>query len=143
MFIGEFSHTVDAKGRVSMPSKFREKLGQVFYATKGLDNCLFVFDADEWSLFEEKLKEIPVSNKPGRMFSRLFFGSATECTLDKQGRINLPAYLREYSSIDKNVKVVGVGTRIEIWSLDKWSEYSQPDNINYDDIEEQMAELGI
>jgi len=143
MFIGEYAHTVDPKGRLNIPSKFRETLGDEFYVTKGLDKCLFIFPADEWHIFEEKLKTLPLTNKNARAFVRLFFSGATECSLDKQGRINIPVPLRNHGEIQKEVNVIGVGTRIEIWSKDNWDEYNNPDNISYDDIAEQMAELGI
>lgn len=143
MFIGEFNHTVDIKGRISMPSKFREKIGEVFYITKGLDDCLFVFPKDEWEIFENKLKTLPLTNKSARTFVRLFFSGATECSLDKQGRMLLPQSLRDHGSIVKDAVLIGVGTRIEIWSKDVWEDYNNPDNISYDEIAEQMAELGI
>ena len=143
MFIGEYDHSVDAKGRINIPSKFRELLGEKFYITKGLDDCLFVFPEEEWQIFEEKLKLLPLTNKNARAFVRLFFAGATACTLDKQGRINLPQPLRTHGKLEKDAKVIGVGTRIEIWSIDNWNAYNNPDNISYDDIAEQMAELGI
>jgi len=143
MFIGEYSHTVDTKGRMNIPSKFREKLGELFYVTKGLDNCLFIFPEEEWKIFEDKLKTLPLTNKNARAFVRLFFSGATECSLDKQGRINIPQPLRTHGGITKDVQVIGVGTRIEIWSTENWETYNNPDNISYDEIAEQMAELGI
>lgn len=143
MFIGEYSHTVDSKGRLNMPSKFREKLSENFFVTKGLDHCLFVFPESEWRVFEEKLKQLPLTNKSARAFVRLFFAGATECNLDKQGRINIPQPLRSHAKLEKDVIVIGVGTRIELWSTDTWEEYNNPENISYDDIAEQMAELGI
>lgn len=143
MFIGEYDHSVDAKGRINIPSKFRELLSEKFYITKGLDDCLFVFPEEEWQIFEEKLKLLPLTNKNARAFVRLFFAGATACTLDKQGRINLPQPLRNHGKLEKDAKVIGVGTRIEIWSIDNWNTYNNPDNISYDDIAEQMAELGI
>ena len=118
MFIGEYAHSVDPKGRLNIPAKFREKLGEIFYVTKGLDKCLFIFPADEWRIFEEKLKTLPLTNKNARAFVRLFFSGATECSLDKQGRINIPQTLRTHGEIQKEVNVIGVGTRIEIWSSD-------------------------
>lgn len=143
MFIGEFNHAVDVKGRLSMPAKFRENLGEVFYITKGLDHCLFVFPESEWRVFEEKLKTLPLTNKNARAFVRLFFAGAAEASFDKQGRILVPQTLREHAEIDKEVVVIGVGQRIEIWSTDQWSNYNDPENISYDEIAEQMAELGI
>lgn len=143
MFIGEYSHSVDTKGRLNMPSKFREKLSENFFVTKGLDDCLFVFPESEWKVFEDKLKQLPLTNKSARAFVRLFFSGATECSLDKQGRINIPQPLRTHAKLEKDVIVIGVGTRIELWSTNVWEDYNNPENISYDDIAEQMAELGI
>ncbi len=143
MFIGEYNHTVDAKGRMNVPAKFREDLGERFYITKGLDNCLFMFPESEWRVFEEKLKALPLTNRNARAFVRLFFAGATECTLDKQGRVNIPQPLRVHGQLEKEVIVIGVGTRVELWSESNWNAYNDPDNISYDDIAEQMAELGI
>tara|TARA_Y100000588_G_scaffold360791_1_gene421020 strand:- start:95 stop:526 length:432 start_codon:yes stop_codon:yes gene_type:complete len=143
MFIGEYNHSVDTKGRMNVPAKFREDLGERFYITKGLDNCLFMFPESEWRVFEEKLKSLPLTNRNARAFVRLFFAGATECTLDKQGRVNIPQPLRDHGQIEKDVIVIGVGTRVELWSETNWTAYNDPDNISYDDIAEQMAELGI
>jgi len=143
MFIGEYNHSVDTKGRMNVPAKFREDLGERFYITKGLDNCLFMFPETEWRVFEEKLKALPLTNRNARAFVRLFFAGATECTLDKQGRVNIPQSLRDHGQIEKDVIVIGVGTRVELWSESNWNEYNDPDNISYDDIAEQMADLGI
>lgn len=143
MFIGEYQHSIDVKGRLIIPSKFREKLGEVFIVTKGLDKCLFVFPADEWEKFEEKLKSLPISSKDARAFSRFFFAGAADCTLDKQGRIMIPNNLREYAQIDKDTYVIGVSGRLEIWSKDNWNEYNDQDDLSYDAIAEKMAMLGI
>ena len=143
MFIGEYNHSVDTKGRMNVPAKFREDLGERFYMTKGLDNCLFMFPEAEWRVFEEKLKTLPLTNRNARAFVRLFFAGATECTLDKQGRVNIPQTLRVHGQIEKDVIVIGVGTRVELWSETNWNAYNDPENISYDDIAEQMAELGI
>lgn len=143
MFIGEYNHSVDVKGRISMPAKFREQLGETFYLTKGLDESLFVFSESEWKVFEDKLKALPLTNKSARAFVRLFFAGATECTFDKQGRILIPQTLREFSHIEKEAIVIGAGTRIEIWNTTHWEAYNNPDNLSYDEIAEQMADLGI
>ena len=143
MFIGEYQHNIDTKGRINVPAKFRDALGEKFYLTKGLDNSLFCFPEVEWKVFEEKLKSLPLTNRNARAFVRLFFAGATECSLDKQGRILVPQILREHSQIEKEVMIIGVGTRVEIWSLDKWNAYTDPDNISYDEIAEHMADLGI
>lgn len=143
MFIGEYQHNIDAKGRMIIPSKFREELGISFVVTKGLDNCLFVYSKSEWSNLEAKLKNLPFTNKDARTFVRFFFSGATECEIDKQGRILIPANLRAYASLEKDVVVIGVSTRVEIWSKDKWEEYNSNDNISPDKIAEKMEFLGI
>ncbi|QSX08928.1 division/cell wall cluster transcriptional repressor MraZ [Alkalibacter rhizosphaerae] len=143
MFIGEYQHSLDVKGRLIVPSKFRDKLGEVFIVTKGLDKCLFVFPEDEWEKFEEKLRTLPISSKDARAFSRFFFAGAAECALDKQGRIMIPNNLREYAQIDKDTYVIGVSGRLEIWSKTNWVDYNQEDDLSYDAIAEKMAMLGI
>jgi MraZ protein len=134
---------MDIKGRVSVPSKFREALGDTFFITKGLDNCLFVFPKDEWQNFEDKLKALPMTNKNARAFVRLFFSGASECELDKQGRILIPQPLREHAGIDREAVIIGTGTRVEIWSQEGWNGYIDPENIDYNEIAEHMADLGI
>ena len=121
MFMGEYNHTVDAKGRLIVPSKFREQLGDEFVVTKGLDNCLFVYENSEWAALEEKLRTLPLTNAAGRKFSRFLLAGATTCEVDKQGRILLPAVLREFAGIEKDAVLVGVaaalkyGVRINGW----------------------------
>lgn len=143
MFFGEYNHNIDDKGRMSIPSRFREGLGEKFYVTKGLDQCLFVFPYDEWKTFETKLNTIPLTNNAGRKFVRFFYAGAMDCSLDKQGRINITQSLRNHALIEKEVCVIGVGNRLEIWDKVAWENFNDPDNLNYDDIAEQMAELGI
>ncbi len=141
MFMGEYSHSIDAKGRLIIPSKFRELLGEEFVLTKGLDGCLFIFPNDEWTSFEEKLRALPLTNKSARTFSRFFVAGATSCELDKQGRILVPATLREFAGLEKDVVLTGSINRIEVWSKEKWSE-----NNNYDDMDaiaENLTDLGI
>jgi len=115
MLLGEYNHNVDEKGRVSVPAKFREDLGASFIVTKGLDSCLFIYSKIEWNTFETKLKDLPLTNPNARNFIRFFFSGATECELDKQGRINIPQNLREYAGLSKDVSIIGVSTRVEIW----------------------------
>ncbi len=143
MFIGEYQHSIDTKGRIIIPSKFRGELGYEFVITKGLDNCLFVYPQDEWKVIEDKLKSLPLTNKDARAFIRFFFSGASESNLDKQGRVLIPANLREHSKIDKDAVVIGVSTRLEIWSKENWESYIDEDNLSYDSIAEKMAELGI
>lgn len=141
MFMGEYNHTIDAKGRLIIPSKFREVLGDDFVVTKGLDGCLFVYDNTEWSAFEEKLKALPLTSKESRKFVRFFLAGATGVEVDKQGRILIPSVLREFAALDKDVVLAGVGGRIEIWSKDRWEDASEYDDM--DGIAEHMSELGL
>lgn len=134
---------MDAKGRVIIPSRFREGLGERFILTKGLDNCLFAYSADEWANLESRLKALPLANKDARAFIRFFFSGATECETDKQGRILIPSNLRDYAGLQKDVYIIGVSTRVEVWDKNRWEEYNSDDNISPDAIAEKMAELGI
>lgn len=141
MFMGEYNHIIDAKGRLIIPAKFRELLGEEFVLTKGLDGCLFIYPMDEWEAFEEKLRALPLTNKNARAFSRFFVAGATMCELDKQGRILVPATLREFAGLNKDVVLTGNLTRIEVWSKEKWLE-----NSNYEDMDaiaEGMQSMGI
>ncbi len=143
MFIGEYNHSLDPKNRVIIPAKFREQLGDSFVITKGLDNCLFVYSIDEWRVVEEKLKSLPMTNKDARAFIRFFFAGASECEVDKQGRTLIPSNLKGYADIDKDVVIIGVSTRIEIWSLEQWNKFNSDANISYEDVAEKMSYLGI
>lgn len=143
MLIGEYEHSLDAKGRLIMPSKLRESIGEKFIVTKGLDGCLFGFSKQEWANFEEKLKTLPLTNKNARDFVRFFLSGATECEIDKQGRFLIVANLRQYASMGKDVVIIGVGTRIEIWNKQKWEQYNSEENISADAIAENMTLLGI
>ncbi len=141
MFMGEYNHTIDPKGRLIIPSKFRETLGDEFVVTKGLDGCLFVYDQQEWNAFEEKLKGLPITNKDARQFVRFFLAGAASVEVDKQGRILLPGVLREFAMLQKDVVLIGVGSRVEIWSKEHF--LSAEDDQNMDEIAEHMAELGL
>ncbi|MFY9176449.1 MAG: division/cell wall cluster transcriptional repressor MraZ [Clostridiales bacterium] len=143
MFIGEYQHILDPKGRVIMPSKFRDGLGDKFVVTKGLDHCLFVYPQNEWQELERKLRTLPLTSKDARAFTRFFFAGATECELDKQGRILIPANLREYAELTKELVIIGVASRVEIWSKEKWDDYNDDANLDHQSIVEKMAELGI
>ncbi|MDO5392100.1 MAG: division/cell wall cluster transcriptional repressor MraZ [Eubacteriales bacterium] len=141
MFMGEYNHTIDAKGRLIIPAKFREALGEEFILTKGLDGCLSIYPMDEWESFEEKLKALPLTDKNARAFLRFFVAGATSCELDRQGRILVPSTLREFAGLKKEVVLTGNLTRIEVWSKQKWIE-----NSNYDDMDSiaaSMQEMGI
>ena len=143
MLIGEYEHVLDAKGRLIMPAKLREDMGEKFIITKGLDGCLFGFSMKEWANFEEKLKTLPLTNKNARDFVRFFLSGAIECELDKQGRFLIASNLREYANMEKDVAIIGVGTRLEIWDREKWKSYNSDENISADEIAENMTMLGI
>lgn len=141
MFMGEYNHTIDTKGRLIIPSKFRETLGEEFVVTKGLDGCLFVYDNNEWKAFEEKLKSLPLTNKEARQFVRFFLAGAALAQVDKQGRILIPTVLREFAGLEKDVVLVGVASRVEIWSQERWESAVALDDM--EEIAEHMAELGL
>ena len=143
MFIGEHQHSIDKKGRIIIPSKFRDNLGKSFILTKGLDGCLFVYPQEEWRILEEKLKSLPLTRKDARAFVRFFFSGATECELDKQGRILIPTNLRLHSKLENEAVIIGVSDRVEIWSKKEWNLYNQDEDLGYENIAEKMAELGI
>ena len=139
--MGEYNHTIDAKGRLIIPARFRELLGEEFILTKGLDGCLSIYPMDAWKAFETKLRALPLTNKNARTFTRFFVAGATNCELDKQGRILVPQTLRAFAGLEKEVVLTGNLDRIEIWSKEKWSE-----NCNYDDMDniaESMQDMGI
>lgn len=143
MLMGEYQHTIDTKGRVIMPAKFREELGEMFIVTKGLDECLFVYSRAEWAILENKLKQLPLAKPEARAFVRFFFAGAAELECDKQGRALVPQTLREYARLDKDVVVIGVSNRIEIWDKDNWNEYNKKVAPTVTEIAEHLADLGI
>lgn len=142
MFYGEFAHTLDEKNRLIIPMRLRGKIRETFVErfiiTKGLDNCLFLFTADEWRLFENKTKALPLTGKDARAYTRHLFSGASECTIDKQGRISIPLCLKNYAQIRKDVIVIGVMNRIEIWSREKWISYSKNTERSVNEIAEQL-----
>ncbi|WP_422444206.1 division/cell wall cluster transcriptional repressor MraZ [Thermoanaerobacterium sp. DL9XJH110] len=142
MFMGQFQHSLDSKGRLIIPSKFRELLGDSFILTKGLDRCLFVYPKDEWAMLEQKLKTLPFTQKDARAFIRFFFSGAVETEIDRQGRILIPPPLREHARIDKDVVIIGVSNRAEIWSQEEWEAYSREAAVSYEEIAEKL-DLGI
>lgn len=142
MLIGEYNHNIDTKGRLILPSKFRTELGDRFIVTKGFDGCLYGYSVDEWKAIEEKIKTLPlVTGKDARNFTRFFFSSAIECEIDSQGRILISQNLREFAELKKEVVIIGVSSRIEIWSKEKWDEYNESQDS--EDIAEKMTFLGI
>ena len=143
LLIGEYEHTIDSKGRLIMPAKLREDMGDKFIITKGLDGCLFGFSQTEWNNFEEKLKTLPLTNKNARDFVRFFLSGAMECEVDKQGRFLINSNLREFAGLEKEVVIIGVLDKIEIWSKEKWLKYSEEENLAADEIAERIENLGI
>lgn len=143
LLTGEYIHSIDSKGRLIIPSKFREILGEEFVITRGLDGCLFLYPRKEWKIFEEKLKTLPLTNKDARTFTRFFVGSAVDGTLDKQGRVLISTALRNFAKLDKEVVLVGVLERVEIWDKAKWDENNAACEDNMDAIAGQMEALGL
>ncbi len=141
LLIGEYEHSLDVKGRLIMPAKLRQDMGEKFIVTKGLDGCLFAFSQSEWLNFETKLKSLPLSDKNARNFVRFFLSGATECEIDKQGRFLVSSNLREFAGLDKDVIIIGMNSRLEIWSKEKWQQCDE--NISADEIAEHMTDLGI
>lgn len=143
MFIGEYSLTIDEKGRLSVPVKFRNDLKGKAVVTRGLDNSLFLYTMPEWRRLAEKLANLPISKANTRAFSRLMLAGAMDCDLDKAGRIVLPDYLREFAKIEKKVVVAGLYNRLEIWSEDLWTKYKKHTEKDSNDIAEQLGEIGV
>jgi mraZ protein len=143
VFMGEHQHSIDDKGRLTIPSKFREALGATFIVTRGLDNCLFIYPMSEWSILEQKLKALPLMKSDARAFTRFFFSGATECELDKQGRVNLPKHLCEYAKLDKECMVLGVSSRVEIWSKETWAGYYEQSEQTFNEIAEKLVDFDI
>ena len=139
MLMGEFPHNMDAKGRVTIPVRFREDLGDRFYVTKGLDGCLFVFSPVRWERLVEKMASLPIAN--AHSLQRFFFSSAADCAPDSQGRVLIPQNLREYAGLQKEVTVIGVSGRVEIWDKQRWKEYNG--ELTSESIAEAMEDLGF
>lgn len=142
MLMGQFQHSLDSKGRLIIPAKFRKILGTSFVLTKGLDSCLFVYPKEEWIIIQEKLKTLPFTQKEVRAFIRFFFAGAVEIKMDKQGRILIPQQLRDHACIKKDVLIIGILNRVEIWSKENWDTYSSKAASCYEDIAEKL-DLGI
>lgn len=141
--MGEYKHNLDTKGRIIMPSKFRELLDGQFVITRGLDRCLFAYTEEEWSRIEEKLKTLPLTKKDARKFTRLFFSGAAFVEIDKQGRINIPQNLREYAELTKDCTVIGVSNRIEIWDSAAWEDFYTESEDNFEDIAEDLIDFDL
>lgn len=142
MLLGEYQHSLDEKGRLIIPAKFREDLGENFVVTRGLDNCLFAYPLSQWKIIEEKVKELPTSQAETRAFVRMFFSGAVEVELDKQGRIVIPQQLREHARIDRDTYVIGVSTKVEIWAREVWENYSNQAEQSYEEIA-AITKIGI
>lgn len=143
MFIGEYQHTLDDKGRLAIPVKFRNKLTGGAVVTRGLDNCLFVYSMAEWKKLAEKLAALPMSQADSRAFARLMLAGATDVRVDKQGRVMIPEYLREYAGLSKDAVVAGLFNRMEVWDRATWDKYKTKTEKKADAIAEKMGELGI
>ncbi|MBA9085225.1 MraZ protein [Fontibacillus solani] len=143
MFMGEFQHSIDEKGRIIIPAKFRDLLGTSFVVTRGLDQCLFVYPMEEWGVMEQKLKALPLMKSDARAFTRFFFSGATECEWDKQGRVNLPGNLRQYAKLEKDCVVIGVSNRVEIWSKDTWEQYFEQSEDSFNEIAEKLVDFNF
>ncbi|HLR40955.1 MAG TPA: division/cell wall cluster transcriptional repressor MraZ [Virgibacillus sp.] len=143
MFMGEFQHNIDTKGRIIVPAKFRDELGESFVVTRGLDKCLFAYPMDEWKILEEKLKKLPLTKKDARAFTRFFFSGAVECEVDKQGRINIPQPLRNYAVLEKECAVIGVSNRVEFWASESWEDYFTDSEESFAEIAENLLDFDI
>lgn len=143
MLMGEYLHTIDVKGRIILPIKFREELGENFIITKGLDNCLFVYDQREWGILEGKLKQLPLAKPEARAFVRFFFSGAMQLECDKQGRFLVPGNLRDYARLEKDVVLIGVSNRVEVWDKAEWEKYNDEISPTVARIAETLVDLGI
>jgi len=144
MFYGEYKHAIDRKGRLILPAKFREaaKINFIekFFITRGLDKCLFMFSEEEWRSQEQKFKAMPFTKKESRTFNRLYFSGAVEILPDRQGRILLPQYLKEFAGIKRDVMIVGVSNRVEIWSSEQWEQFYGNSKQSFEEISEKLME---
>ncbi len=143
MFIGEYKHTIDEKGRMAIPAKFRPELSHAAVVTRGLDHCLYVFTHGEWEVMAQKIKALPMTNANARAFQRLMLAGATEVEFDSQGRVLIPEYLRTYAGLSKQAVVAGVYSRLEIWDEAAWNTYKAKTESESDEIAERLGELGI
>jgi MraZ protein len=144
MFYGEYEHSIDRKGRLILPAKFREaaksQFIEKFFVTRGLDKCLFMFPEEEWRSQENKFKSMSFTKQQSRTFNRMLFSGAIDVQADKQGRVLLPQYLKDFAGIKRDVVIVGVSNRIEIWSKDKWLEFAENSRQSYEEIAEKLLD---
>jgi len=143
MFIGEYQHNMDMKGRVAIPAKFRNKLSGGAVVTRGLDKCLFLFSTEEWEKLAEKIISLPLTQSASRAFSRLMLAGAADCEIDAQGRILVPDYLRKYAGLEKETIIAGLYNRAEIWDRTGWNKYKADAEARSEEIAERMSELGL
>lgn len=143
MMMGEYAHALDEKGRITIPARLRDDLDNHFVMTKGLDGCLFLYPMSEWVKLEERLKALPLTNASARAFQRLFLAGAQDVELDRQSRVTIPPRLREYARVVKEVVLVGVSNRVELWSLESWHAYQSQAQAGYEDVAEKMVDFGF
>ncbi|MHB1611708.1 MAG: division/cell wall cluster transcriptional repressor MraZ [Sulfobacillus sp.] len=143
MMMGEYVHALDDKGRIILPARLRDDLQDHFVMTKGLDGCLFFYPMDEWHKMEERLRALPMTNANARAFARLFLAGAQDVEVDRQFRITVPPRLREYAGVQKDVVLVGVSNRVELWAQERWTEYQTSAQSGYEDVAEKMADFGF
>jgi len=143
MLIGEYSHSLDTKGRLAIPARFRKKLAIGAVVTRGLDNCLFLYTKEEWAKLAEKLASLPISQAKSRAFSRLMLAGAMDVKIDKQGRILIPDYFRHYAQLNREAVIAGLYNRLEIWDAEIWKKYKAATESNSTEIAEAMGELGV
>ena len=143
MFIGEYTHNLDEKGRIAIPAKFRNQLKSNAVITHGLDNCLFLYTKAEWAKLAEKLSALPISQANSRAFSRLMLAGAMDVEVDKQGRVIIPEYLRRFAGLKKEVVLAGLYSRVEVWDSEAWNKYKTDAEKESNNIAEKMAELGV
>ena len=143
MFIGEYAHILDTKGRLAIPAKFRAKLSEGAVVTRGLDNCLFLYPKKDWNKLAQKLVLLPISQSNSRAFARLMLAGAMDVEIDSQGRILIPNYLRSYASLKKKIIIAGLFNRLEVWDEDNWRVYKNKTEKESTDIAEKLGELGI
>ena len=138
MLMGEFHHTLDGKGRLILPSRFRELLGNGFVITRGLEKCLFVYTNEQWATVQERLQNLAFTNATNRAFIRFFLSGAIDCQLDRQGRVLLPQNLRDYAKLDRDAAIIGVLDRLEIWDRTSWEEYRDHTDDDFENLAEQL-----
>lgn len=143
MFMGEYHHNLDSKGRLIIPAKFRDQIGDEIIFTRGMEGCIFGYPQAEWQKIEAKLAKLPLTQRSARNFTRLFYSGAMETEFDKQGRVNLTATLKEHADLIKECVIVGVSNRIEIWSEDRWQKFADEADDNYDDIAEDLDDIEL